>query len=306
MKSILSKNVIIGITIIVALGLLYWGIEFLKGINLFKPVNYYQARFEQVDGLNVASPVTINGFKVGQVSEIRFDYETNQILVEMSMDKNLKIPVGSTISLASSLMGSAGLELNLSKNPAYMKVGDVISSNVQTGLMDHVSDDVLPQVSAILPKVDSIMGNVNTLVGNPALHTSVSRLDGITAQLAQSSQELNTLIRQLNTQVPGIMNNVNSFTGKLNTSGDDINQMTAQFKSFPIDSTLNNLNSTVANLQQLSVQLNNHLNSKDSSLGLLLNDKQLYQNASNSLNSLDSQLQDVKKHPSRYINVKVF
>ena len=306
MKSILSKNVIIGITIIVALGLLYWGIEFLKGINLFKPVNYYQARFEQVDGLNVASPVTINGFKVGQVSEIRFDYETNQILVEMSMDKDLKIPVGSTISLASSLMGSAGLELTLSKNPAYMKVGDVISSNVQTGLMDHVSDDVLPQVSSILPKVDSIMGNVNTLVGNPALHTSVSRLDGITAQLAQSSQELNTLIRQLNTQVPGIMNNVNSFTGKLNTSGDDINQMTAQFKSFPIDSTLNNLNSTVANLQQLSVQLNNHLNSKDSSLGLLLNDKQLYQNASNSLNSLDSLLQDVKKHPSRYINVKVF
>lgn len=306
MKSLFSKNVIIGITVIVALCLLYWGIEFLKGINLFKPANYYIAKFEQVDGVNVATPITINGFQVGQVSEIRYDYATNNILVEMSMDKDLQIPLGSTISLEHSLMGSAQLQLNLSKNPAYIKVGDEIPSQMQVGLMDQLSDDMLPQVASILPKVDSIMGSVNTLVSNPALQTSVSRLDGITAQLAQSSIELNNLMRQLNSQVPGIMTNVNGFTAKLNTTGDDLNHITGEFRALPLDTTLNNLNATVANLQQLTGQLNNQLNSTNSSLGLLLNDRQLYQNAANSLNSLDSLIQDVKAHPKRYINVKVF
>ena len=306
MKSLFSKNVIIGLTVIVSLALLYWGIEFLKGVNLFKPSNYYTARFEKVDGLSVASPVVINGFQVGQVSEITYDYATNQIIIEMSMDKDLKIPMGSTVKVSSSLLGASQLELNLSKNMAYLKVGDEIATEYKTGLMDRVSGEVMPQVVSIIPKVDSIMGNVNTLVGNPALQTSVARLDGITAQLAQSSEELNVLLRQLNSQVPGIMNNVNSFTGKLNTTGDDLNQISGKFKQMPLDSTINRLNATIANLQQLTGQLNTQLNSKDSSLGLLMNDKQLYQNASNTLSSLDSLLQDVKAHPKRYINIKVF
>ena len=306
MKSLFSKNVIIGLTIIVSLALLYWGIEFLKGVNLFKPSNYYTARFEKVEGLAVASPVVINGFQVGQVSEISYDYATNKIIVEMSMDKELKIPMGSTIKISSSLLGGSQLELNMSNNLAYLKVGDEIPTVYETGLMDQVQAELMPQVVSIMPKVDSIMGNVNTLVGNPALQTSVSRLDGITAQLAQSSAELNELLRQLNTQVPGIMNNVNGFTGKLNTTGDDLNQISGKFKSMPLDSTINRLNATIANLEQLTGQLNTHLNSKDSSLGMLMNDKQLYQNASNTLSSLDSLLQDVKAHPKRYINIKVF
>ncbi len=306
MKSLFSKNVIIGLTVIVSLALLYWGIEFLKGVNLFKPSNYYTARFEKVDGLSVASPVVINGYQVGQVSEISYDYATNQIIIEMSMDKDLKIPMGSTVKVSSSLLGASQLELHLSKNMAYLKVGDEIATEYKTGLMDRVSGEVMPQVVSIIPKVDSIMGNVNTLVGNPALQTSVARLDGITAQLAKSSEELNVLLRQLNSQVPGIMNNVNSFTGKLNTTGDDLNQISGKFKQMPLDSTINRLNATIANLQQLTGQLNTQLNSKDSSLGLLMNDKQLYQNASNTLSSLDSLLQDVKAHPKRYINIKVF
>lgn len=301
-----SKNVIIGLTVIVSLALLYWGIEFLKGVNLFKPSNYYTARFEKVDGLSVASPVVINGYQVGQVSEISYDYATNQVVVEMSMDKELKIPMGSTVKISSSLLGASQLELNLSKNLAYLKVGDEIATDYKTGLMDQVSAEVMPQVVSIIPKVDSIMGNVNTLVGNPALQTSVSRLDGITAQLAQSSSELNELLRQLNAQVPGIMNNVNGFTGKLNTTGDDLNQISGKISKMPLDSTINRLNATIANLEQLTGQLNTQLNSKDSSLGLLMNDKQLYQNASNTLSSLDSLLQDVKAHPKRYINIKVF
>lgn len=302
MKSFFTKNVIIGLVIIVALGLLFWGIEYLKGANLFKPTNFYKAYFEQVDGLNVSSPVTINGFKVGQVSEISYDYDNNRILVEMSMDKNLKIPVGTTVSLASGLLGSAELELNLSQNSTYLNVGDEIKGTVQSGLMDAVSSNVMPQVKVMLPKLDSILTNVNTLTADPSLRTSVARLDGITAELAASSQQLTQLMRQINASVPGVMTNVDGVTSKLNTSAGDLNSVTAQLKAMPLDSTINSINATVANLEQLSKKIN----STDSSLGMLLNDRQLYNNANNAVLSLDSLLQDVKANPKRYVTIKVF
>lgn len=302
MKSFFTKNVIIGLVIIVALGLLFWGIEYLKGANLFKPTNFYKAYFEQVDGLNVSSPVTINGFKVGQVSEISYDYDNNRILVEMSMDKNLKIPVGTTVSLASGLLGSAELELNLSQNSTYLNVGDEIKGTVQSGLMDAVSSNVMPQVKVMLPKLDSILTNVNALTADPALRTSVARLDGITAELAASSQQLTQLMRQINASVPGVMTNVDGVTSKLNTSAGDLNSITAQLKAMPLDSTINSINATVANLEQLSRKIN----STDSSLGMLLNDRQLYNNANNAVLSLDSLLQDVKANPKRYVTIKVF
>ena len=93
--------------------LLYWGIEYLKGINLFKPANFYYAKFEKVEGLTVSAPVTVNGFQMGQVREINYDYADNQITVLMSLDKELRVPRGSQVSLSSDILGTAALTLNL-------------------------------------------------------------------------------------------------------------------------------------------------------------------------------------------------
>ena len=80
LNKIFSKNVIIALVIVIGLALLYWGIEFLKGVNLFEPTNYYIAKFEQVKGLNVSAPVTVNGYQVGLIKEINYDYKTNEIV----------------------------------------------------------------------------------------------------------------------------------------------------------------------------------------------------------------------------------
>ena len=180
MKSFFNKNVKIALTIIVSLALLYWGIEFLKGVNLFKPANFYYAKFDKVDGLIEATPITVNGFQVGQVREIKYDYETNKVSVMMSMNRDLKIPVGSSVSIQSGLIGSASMVLTLGDNTACYKVGDEIPSYVPVGVMDKVKTEVLPGVGGLLPKVDSIMSSVNGLVGDPALAAAIARLDGIT------------------------------------------------------------------------------------------------------------------------------
>ena len=301
----MKKNIIIALTVIASLCLLYWGIEYLKGVNLFKPANFYYAHFEKVDGLVEAAPVTVNGFQVGQVREITYDYNTNQIKVMMAMNTDLKIPVGSTVHIVSSLTGAASLALTLSENNVYCKVGDEINGVKLPGIMDKVTGDVLPQVTGILPAIDSIMDNINVLTGNPALYSSVSRLDGITAELSQSAKQLSLLMVSLNKAVPGVVNDVNGITGNLTGATGNLNELSASLKTLPLDSTVAEINSTIANMQRLTAELNNKINDKNSSLGMLLNDKSLYMSADRAVADLDSLLVDIKKNPKRYINVKL-
>lgn len=304
-----KKNVLIGLTVVVSICILYWGIEYLKGINLLKPANFYYAKFEKVNGLTVASPVTVNGFKVGQVREITYDYDTNQISVELSFEKGLKIPDGSTITFSNELLGAAALQLNLGASKTYMKVGSVIPTQMQGGLMDKVGNDMMPALVSILPKVDSIVGSVNQILANPVIAASVTRCDAITRELAASSAQLTELMASLNKAIPGMVHNANgvlananALTGDLRTTTGNLNTITGNLKELPLDTTLNRINATLANVQRLTAKLNN----ENSSLGMLLNDKKLYQNATSTVASLDSLLQDVKKHPKKYVTIKVF
>lgn len=304
-----KKNVLIGLTVVVSICILYWGIEYLKGINLLKPANFYYAKFEKVNGLTVASPVTVNGFKVGQVREITYDYDTNQISVELSFEKGLKIPDGSTITFSNELLGAAALQLNLGASKTYMEVGSVIPTQMQGGLMDKVGNDMMPALVSILPKVDSIVGSVNQILANPAIAASVTRCDAITRELAASSAQLTELMASLNKAIPGMVHNANgvlananALTGDLRTTTGNLNTITGNLKELPLDTTLNRINATLANVQRLTAMLNN----ENSSLGMLLNDKKLYQNATSTVASLDSLLQDVKKHPKKYVTIKVF
>ena len=304
-----KKNVLIGLTVVVSICILYWGIEYLKGINLLKPANFYYAKFEKVNGLTVASPVTVNGFKVGQVREITYDYDTNQISVELSVEKGLKIPDGSTITFSNELLGAAALQLNLGASKTYMEVGSVIPTQMQGGLMDKVGNDMMPALVSILPKVDSIVGSVNQILANPAIAASVTRCDAITRELAASSAQLTELMASLNKAIPGMVHNANgvlananALTGDLRTTTGNLNTITGNLKELPLDTTLNRINATLANVQRLTAKLNN----ENSSLGMLLNDKKLYQNATSTVASLDSLLQDVKKHPKKYVTIKVF
>ena len=304
-----KKNVLIGLTVVVSICILYWGIEYLKGINLLKPANFYYAKFEKVNGLTVASPVTVNGFKVGQVREITYDYDTNQISVELSFEKGLKIPDGSTITFSNELLGAAALQLNLGASKTYMEVGSVIPTQMQGGLMDKVGNDMMPALVSILPKVDSIVGSVNQILANPAIAASVTRCDAITRELAASSAQLTELMASLNKAIPGMVHNANgvlananALTGDLRTTTGNLNTITGNLKELPLDTTLNRINATLANVQRLTTKLNN----ENSSWGMLLNDKKLYQNATSTVASLDSLLQDVKKHPKKYVTIKVF
>lgn len=280
MKKFFTKEVMIAVTVIISLCVLYFGIEYLKGINLFRPANFYYAKFERVTGLAVAAPVTINGFQVGQVREINYDYNDNQISVLLSLNKDLKIPKGSDVKLSVDMLGTAQLVMTLSDNTEYYNVGDEIPAGVMTGLMDALGDNLMPSVNKLLPKIDSILTNINNILANPALNNSVERLDGITADLKASSLQLSQL---MNRQVPSIMTNVDGITSNLNTTSANIKLVSEELKDMPLQQTVANANATMENLKALSENLNN----KNSTLGMLMNDKALYKHLDDAVASLE-------------------
>ncbi|TFD97407.1 MCE family protein [Dysgonomonas capnocytophagoides] len=297
MKKMFSKEVKIGIGFVVALFLLYTGINFLKGINIFKPANSYTVVFDDVTGLTLSSPVILNGYQVGLVYSMELDQqEENKVAVVLNLDKGVKITKGSKIKLDVSLMGSATVIID--KNPETQELytsSDRIPGIRQLGMMESMSQTVLPQVGNLIPKIDSILSGVQLLVTNPALAQSLQNVNVITSELTTASRQLNQMMTVMNKDIPKLANN-------MTTVSSDLAQVSGQFKTMDFQKSYQLIDSTLQNIQALT----NKLNSKDNSVGLLMNDRQLYDSLVSTMGNASLLLKDVKENPSKYINVKVF
>lgn len=294
----IKKEITISICVIVALCLLFLGIDFLKGVNVFKPANYYTATYTNVNGLAVSAPVTLNGFKVGLVRSIEYQYDNpGHVAVELSLDKELKLPVGSKAVIVCDMLGTATVQLELTANKEFYPVGSELESETASGLMDSVSKDLMPNIAEIFPKVDSLLTSINKLVSDPAVIASVKRLDAITANLESTTNSLNKSVKSL----PVLMSGVNSTVDNVNRLTGNLAEVSEDLKSCPLDSTLQNIQQTTENLRMLTQELNN----PNSTLGLLMKDPELYNNLNNTVKSLDSLFVDIKKSPKRYINIKL-
>lgn len=299
MKKIFSKEFVIGLCVIVALVILFFGIDYLKGINLFRPANFYYASYKNVAGLAVAAPVNVDGFKVGQVREVAFDYENpGKIKVLLALDSKLRIPEDSYAMLESGLLDGAYVTIHLGKSKKMIEVGGDVPTQTAQDMMSAVSNDLLPSVASILPKVDSLLANLNRVVADPALIQSVQRLDGISANLLAMSGSLNSTMSK---NVPSILSNAGRITTNLDTITGNLSELSAQLKSLPLQSTMTNVESVTGNL----VAFSDKLNSSKGTLGKLMNDPELYEQLSRVTADVDSLIVDIKKNPKRYISIKL-
>lgn len=294
----MKKEILIGLSVIIALLILFFGINYLKGINLFKASNYYYASYTNVAGLSQSAPVTVNGFKVGLVREIAYEYDNpGHVRVELSLDSKLRVPEGSKAILVTDMLGTAAIELKMAQSDKYYAVGDKLPSGNAAGLLDNVSSNVMPQLQAIIPKVDSLLSSAVTIASDPAIIASVKRLDAITANLERSTAQLSRTM----TSMPAVASDASATMANARRISDDLGAVTAELRTLPIDSTF-------ANVERLTLQLNdimNRLRSDDNTMGLLLNDPSLYRNLNSSVAALDSLLVDVKRNPKRYISIKL-
>lgn len=297
MKKIFSKEVKIGAAFVVALFLLYYGINFLKGVNIFKPANSYTVVFDNVTDLGLSAPVLLNGYKVGLVHSMELTQsEDPKIAVTINLDKGVKIPVDSKIKLDVSLMGNASVMID--KNPyttTYYTTNDTLQGVRIKGMMESVSETVIPQMTELVPKIDSILIGLQTIVNHPSLVKSLDNIDVITGELTTSSKQLNQMMTAFNKDMPKI-------TGNITTITSDFAQVSGQIKDMDLKSTYQSIDVTLKNIEDLTAKLN----SNNGSIGLLLSDRQLYDSITATMGNAAELLKDVKENPSRYINVKVF
>jgi phospholipid/cholesterol/gamma-HCH transport system substrate-binding protein len=300
----MRKEVKIGITAIVALVLFYVGLNFLKGINVFTSTNTYYVKFENAGGLTPSSAVLANGYAVGIVREMHYNYaDNNSVVVSIELDKAMHVPEGTTAELESSLMGSVTLHLLPGKNPVkYLERGDTIMGSQHFGAMERAAE-MLPQVETMLPKVDSIMGNLNRITGDSAMLTLVKNLAVISENLAQTTTHIDHLMGE---EIPTLLCNVNELTGNLNKVAGDIAKGNLDSTMTALQATMQNADTLTQRLNALTTTLNTSMTSTDNSLGLLLNDRSIYDGLNHTINSADSLLIDMKARPGRYIHFSVF
>ena len=292
----LTKEIKIALVAIVGILIMYFGINFLKGMNLFSTNNAYYMTFDDIQGLGASTPIYADGYKVGTVDGMEYDYKENgPIKVKVDINKDLRIPQGSKAEIVKDLMGNLQVNLLLANDPRErVEPGGVIPGAVNGGMMDKAAN-LIPVVEKMLPKLDSILTSVNALLADPALAASLHNVETITSNLTVSTRELNTLMAGLNKQVPGMVRKANGVL-------DNTNRLTANLASLDVQGTLNKVNQTLESAHQFTEKLN----SNQGSLGLLMNDTKLYDNLTSTMSHADSLVIDLKAHPKRYVHFSVF
>lgn len=304
MKKLFSREIIIGTSVLIALLVLVFGINYLKGVNIFKDSNYYYASYTNVTGLAQSAPITLNGYKVGLVKEIAYEYDNpGHVKVELSLDKKLRLPQGTEAVIVTDMLGTSTIELKMGTSSTMLNVGDKIAGINGSGLMDKVSTELMPTVMQIAPHIDSLVVALTAVASDPALTSSVKRLDVILANLEATTTSLNRAVPALLNNTSATMANVNEISANISQVSKALAVLSDDLKNMPLDSTMRNVNSITANLDEATKKLN----STNSSLGLLLNDPGLYNNLNNSAAHVDSILIDLKRQPKRYIpSIKIF
>lgn len=304
MKKLFSREIIIGASVLIALLALVFGINYLKGVNIFKAANYYYASYTNVTGLAQSAPVTLNGYKVGLVRDISYEYDNpGHVKVEISLDRQLLLPEGTSAVIVTDMLGTSTIELKMGTSPNLLEVGSKIAGVEGSGLMDKVSTELMPSIMQIAPHIDSLVVALTAVAADPALVSSVKRLDAIMANLEATTTQLNRAVPALLKNTNATMANVSEISANISQVSKTLAVLSDDLKNLPLDSTVNNLKNITTNLDEATSKLN----STNSSLGLLLNDPGLYHNLNNSAAHVDSILIDLKKQPKRYIpSIKIF
>lgn len=312
----ISNETKVGALTAIAICLLVLGFNFLKGGNLFKTGNFLYARYPDAKGIMVSNPVYVNGFQVGSVYEIKnTDKNLKEINVAIKLKDQYNIPDNSTAEIIKDPLGTPSIDIHLGNTTHFVTSGDTLHTDTSPGLLTSLSGKLMPvidQLQTTVKTLDDVLKNINTVFDPNTKHnlqSVVANLNQTTASLAVSSVSIQQMLNHQSGVIAQSMNNVNSFTKnladnneKINTTLSNLQATTDHFAKIDLDGTIASLKNSVETINTIL----NKLNSKEGSVGLLMNDKTLYNNLTNTVRSANILMDDLRTHPKRYINISVF
>jgi phospholipid/cholesterol/gamma-HCH transport system substrate-binding protein len=300
----------IGVLAVVALAGLILGFNFLKGSSLFEHSKKLYALFDNVDGMEVSNAVQIDGLTVGNISAIsESDADLSRgIVVTITLKKKVHIPKNSIATLNTGLLLSPTVTIAKGDATEYLDDGDTLVSKQKSNLFAQVQESINPVVLKLggtLTSLDSLIEVIGTMF-DPKTKRNFS---SIVANLSASSAELQQLLNNQTGYLAQSLKNLNEFTGNLAKNNDhithtldNVDKTTSSLASAKIPEAVDGLNTTLGDLRS-TIQ---RINSNNGSLGLLINDRHLYQNMEDATRSLNTLLDDLRVHPKRYVSLSVF
>lgn len=307
----ISNETKIGLLTAVGIVVLILGFNFLKGKNLFDKRTRIFAVFSKIEGLTVSNPVTINGLQVGAVAELKeLDKNMSNIVVGIDLTKDINIPENSTAVINPSLggLGTTSIVIELGSSSNYVSDGDTILTIGKDGMLDELKKNLAPSLERLNDVMDSVkltLGGVNRLFDDATLNN----LQQTIANLTSSTASLAVLLNSQTGALAKSLDNVEIFTGGLAANKEKISSVitnmdavTHQLANANFDSIFQKFGSAVNELNETMAKIN----SADGSLGLLMNDKRLYNNLENSARSLNVLLDDLRMNPKRYVHFSLF
>lgn len=311
----ISNETKIGSLTAIAIVLLVLGFNFLKGKTFFGKSHNIFAKYTNVQGLQPSNPVVINGLQVGTVYSITTDKNMKEILVNMTLTKDVNIPVNSVALIKPSLLSTTSIEIKLGDAQTYVPKNGYIATEATAGIFNDVLskvDPILYQVTKAVTSIDSILASVNHVLDPNAknnISSTLANLNKTTANLIGASGSLQTLLNTQTGALAGTLNNLNSFTsnldknnGKINNLVGNLDKTATNLSNLDLQKTLNTLNSTIGDLKATIGKLNTNTGTA----GLLLNDTKLYNNLTATANKINLLIDDVKTNPKRYVNISIF
>lgn len=287
-----TRELWVGLLGILALLVIYLLINFFKGINVLNEGDKYYIKFDNIGEIVKTSPVYLNGYKVGNVSNISYDFSaTDAVIVEISVDKRLQITQGSYAEVNNKMLGSSTISLMLNKDNKRIIAGDTINGYLNGGAMKEAGE-MLPKVNAMIPKIDSILISLNSILGNPSINRSIDNAAHLSSELTRTTAMLNSILKE----------DIPVATEKLINLENDMLAVSSQLKEIDYRKMFATLEESVNNMKSITEALNNG----DGTAGLLLKDSTLYNNLNNASKAATALLEDLKKNPKRYVHFSLF
>jgi phospholipid/cholesterol/gamma-HCH transport system substrate-binding protein len=314
----IRREVRIGLVVLIAFALFLWGVNFLKGKNLFVKERILYAEYDQVNGLEVASPVILNGFKIGQVEDINFkpgDVK-GKLLVTLLIKNQIKLPSDSRAHIFSSdIVGSKAIELRLGSATDFLESGDTIATSIAASLQEEVSIQMLPlkaKAESLIQSFDSVLAVIQYVFNEGTRENLTRSFESIklTIQnLESTSYNIDTLVAGQRTRLGAIISNVESISANIKMSNDKLTNIITNFSE--VSDTLAALDfaRTIYLTNNSLADLNfavNKIKSGEGTLGMLVNNDTLYNNVRASAAELDRLLEDLRVNPQRYLHFSVF
>jgi phospholipid/cholesterol/gamma-HCH transport system substrate-binding protein len=312
-----SREVKVGITFILAIAVMIWGLMYLKGLEIFKTKRTFFARYETVNGLVSANAISIKGMKVGQVKSLYFSKaDPSKIIVELVIENDYPIPDNSVAKIVSTgLIGSKEIEIALGNSKQMLENGDTLIAFTEATLGEEVNRQILPlkkKAENLISSIDTVATIIQELLNKNTRDNLIEAIEHIKEaleNLAHTTYNIDTLVSKERNHLASIITNVESITYNLRQNNDKIRNILTNFSEISDSLAAVNIPRVIRNVDQTITDLNlsiSKINSGQGSLGMLLNDKQLYDELTKTARDLNLLLEDIKANPSKYIKVSVF